>query len=111
MREHIIPSEIHSDDHRTSAQFDAAAWLETATERCVKNLAEDGWCCSKSADRVALEHPDPTRQIAGVFDYIETIRESGRQMGFEVLVNEESAIKWLLQNRPDWTWVQQLQER
>jgi len=105
-----IPAEIHSDDSRAGAQFDALPWFEAATETSVKDLAGCGWCCDYPADRVALDHPDPRREIATVFDYIETINDSGHaRIGYEVSVDPSAAMNWLKQNRPEWSWLDELE--
>jgi hypothetical protein len=108
----IIPAEIHSDDGRARAYFDALPWFESATEASVRELSECGWCCGHPANRVALNHPDPTRDIATVFDYIEKIIDSGHpRIGYEVLVDSSAAIKWIKQNRMDWLWIEELKSK
>ena len=104
----IIPAEIHSDDHRVRIDFDALPWFENATERQVLKLQDKDWCCSEPADRVAIEHPDPSKQIARVLDYCETISQTGDAMGFEVWVDPEAAARWLKANRQEWDWVSEL---
>ena len=105
-----ISAEIHSDDGKAGAHFDALPWFEAATETSVKELADCGWCCDYPANRVALDHPDPRREIATVFDYIETINDSGHsKIGYEVSVDPLAAIKWLKQNRPEWVWISELE--
>lgn len=110
MPKFTIPAEIHSDDHRVQVEFDALPWFETATENQVLSLRKGDWCCSIHADRVATEHPDPTKQIARVLDYCETITQTGDPMGFEVWVLHRAAITWLKANRSDWAWVVELED-
>jgi len=82
-----------------------------ATEASVKELADCGWCCCRAADRVARDHPDPRREIATVLDYIETINNSGHaKIGYEVSVDYSAAVQWLKQNRPEWSWIDELEQ-
>lgn len=110
MKNFTISAEIHSDDRRVQAEFDALPWFETATESQVLALRKGDWCCSMHADRVATEHPDPAKHIARVLDYCETITESGHTMGFEVWVVPAEAVRWLKANRTEWNWVAELED-
>jgi hypothetical protein len=108
MTPHEVPAEIVSDDQRVRFSFDAVPWLELATQRHILELHQQEWCCSRPADRVATDHPDPTKGIAKVLDYCDTISQSGDPMGYEVWVHPAAAVRWLKANRTEWSWVEEL---
>src|SRR5205823_1079481 len=52
-RRTMIRAEVHSDDHKVKASFDATAFFERATLEEVLGLAEIGWGGNYEADGVA----------------------------------------------------------
>ncbi len=93
---HLIATEIHSDDWRKDAAFDAAPWFVQATDKEILALAACEWGGDYAADQVALdlEHTNP--EVEKVLDYVRAVEG----MGFEVSIDASDARKWLRINRP-----------
>ncbi len=95
----MIRAEVHDDHFRTSSRFDATEWFEQARDEDILELAKIDWRGDKKADEVAeffeqrdLGEPETIDEVfkaTGVLD-----------VGFEVSIEEEDALKWIQANRP-----------
>lgn len=91
----VVPAEVHDDDYRTQADFDAAPWFEQATREDLVELADDDFKLSEAADAVAEFFEDRHPLVWDVF---------GRKgdCGFECAVDRKAALRWVKEHRPDW---------
>ena len=92
-----VPAEVHSDDHRLNARFNAADFLESATDKELLALAGCGWRNDYPADAVAQHFAASHSEIALVLNYV----CATRNMGFECSVDQTAALAWLAAYRPD----------
>lgn len=90
-----VQAEVHSDDHKAAASFDARLWFEQATDEDIRELAGIGWGGDYEADAVARYMEDRNEDVAGVFTYARTAA-----LGFECHVDEASALAYLAIRRP-----------
>lgn len=93
-----IRAEVHSDDFRATARFDAEPFFQQASDQDLIDLAEADWGGDEAADRVAREMEDhPGYEAVGrVLDYA----SDTRNCGFECHVHAQDAEAWLFANRP-----------
>lgn len=103
-RHNVVPrirvcAEVHSDDYRVQAGFDAAPWFAQASDEAIVRLADAEWGTGEAADVVAEHFMKTHVRIAFMFDYLDTFPE-GAAIGFECSVDPDSAKDWLKQNRP-----------
>lgn len=91
----VIPAEVHSDDHRHEAIFDALPWFEQASDDEIRGLAECDFGCDYAADVVAEFVEDLDPDVADVFEFKDA------EEGFECNVNRPAAMNWLKENRPE----------
>lgn len=94
----VIRAEVHSDDFRVTARFDAEPFFRQATDQDLLDLAAVEWGGDQAADRVAREMEgyqgyEPVRQV---MDYVRNTRDCG----FECHVHAQDAEAWLLAHRP-----------
>ena len=91
-----IQAEAHSDDQAVRIKFDALAWFRESSAENILALANCGWGGDYPADAVVL-HTQDGEQEKRLFSYL-TIHP---KMGFECHVNEDNAMAWLADNRPE----------
>jgi hypothetical protein len=91
-----IEAETHSDDRRFEVEFDARKWFEQASDEAILKLAEVNFGGDYPADDIAQWMAGHHPQIRDMFKYISVMDD----VGYEVYVNEESALAWLRHNRP-----------
>lgn len=100
----MIHAEVHSDDYVYETDFDATLWFQSATENEILALAKCEWGGDYPADAVAEFMSDHNTDIAEMFRYLERINRgyTGREgCGFECYVDEDDALGWLKENKPD----------
>ena len=99
----VIPAEVHTDDHVIGVKFDAVQWFQDADSRDIQSLAECGWGGDYPADAVAQYLVNFNPEIERLFNYLHAHNSSsvGEIIGFEVQVDEQAALSWLVSNRPD----------
>ena len=104
----IIRAEVHTDDHRAEASFDAVEWFEQASDQDIIDLAGCSWGGDYPADDVAEFMADHDSNVADVFKFLETYNRGPARdrQGFECHVNSDDAIRWLKEHKP--TLVPQL---
>jgi hypothetical protein len=95
----VIRAEVHDDDFRTSARFDATPWFEQASDKEIVDLAKIDWGGDLEADEVAeffegrdVGTPDT---VDDVFKAVNVL-----DVGFECSVEPDDAIRWVEKNRP-----------
>lgn len=95
----MIRAEVHDDEFRTSARFDATAWFEQASDKDILDLAKIDWRGDYAADVVAeffegynVGTPDTVDDVFKAVNVLDT--------GFEVSVEPEDAVRWVEKNRP-----------
>lgn len=91
----VIRAEVHSDDFKMQADFDATPWFMAASKGAIVELSECGWRGDYPADNVAQFMARQNPEVEKVLDYA-TLQS---EMGFECLVNEADAKAWLKENR------------
>ena len=97
----MIKAECHSDDYLIEVQFDATPWFEQAEDDEIQALIDCDWRGDYPADAVALHMQDQNKKLKALFEYVVAAKDIGDGMGFEVAVDETSALKWLKENRPE----------
>jgi hypothetical protein len=97
----LVAAEAHSDDHVTKAEFNAAWWLMTATDKEVLELAKCGWGCDYPADAVAkfMRHFD--YNLERMFAHIKNLIGTKDAPGFEVQIDAGTAVRFLIYYRPE----------
>lgn len=96
---HVIRAEMHDDEFRTSARFDATEWFEQASDKDILDLAEIDWREGPAADSIAeffegfhVGTPDTVDDVFRTVNVLDT--------DYEVSVEPEGAIRWVEKNRP-----------
>lgn len=98
----MIRAEVHSDDYKVEAKFDATKWFEQAIVNEIMALRMCDFGGDSPADAVALFMAEYDPQVARVFDYLEfkpTMPYSNDSVGFECHVDADDAIAWLSENQ------------
>jgi len=95
-----ISAECHSDDRVVEVEFDATRWFQEASVDDILDLARCGWRGDIPSDQVAIKMADVNEEIAEMFEYVHIVGKR-TTMGFECSVNEDDAMSWLADNRPD----------
>ena len=97
----MITSKCYSDDHQVEVEFDATDWFKQASTKEILDLSICDWGGDYASDDVALFYSTTT--TAPVFEHNnqKITRDRKDQIGFENRVNEEQALAWLTENRPD----------
>ena len=91
-----IQADAHSDDQAVYIKFDALAWFREVSAENILALAQCGWGGDYPADTVVL-YTRNNENEKRLFSYLHI----HPKMGFECHVNEESAMAWLADNRPE----------
>lgn len=98
----MIKAETHTDDRAVEVDFDATPYFQSNSDEVLAELFECGFAGDEPADQVAIELAESNPEIGAMFRYLEARnRASRKSIGFEVNVNEEDALAWLRQNRPN----------
>jgi hypothetical protein len=101
----MIRAEVHGDDHRAPASFDATPFFGQATLEDIQGLRAVGWGGDYEADRVAQFMGDQDGQVARVFHHLSfgpARPGSTDPVGFESHVCEEDVARRVKASRPDW---------
>jgi hypothetical protein len=95
----MIRAEVHDDEFRTSARFDATAWFEQASDKDILDLAKIDWRGDYAADCIAeffegrdVGTPDSVDDVFAAVNVLDT--------GYEVSVEPEDAMRWIEKHRP-----------
>lgn len=95
----MIRAEVHDDEFRTSARFDATLWFEQASDEEILELAKIDWRGDYQADAVAeffeghdVGTPDTVEDVFKAVNVLDT--------GYECSVEPEDAVRWVQANRP-----------
>lgn len=95
----MIRAEVHDDEFRTSARFDATGWFTQATDDEIVALAKIDWRGDKEADEVAeffeghnVGTPETIDEVFKAVNVLDT--------GYEVSIEPEDALRWVEKNRP-----------
>lgn len=102
-----VHAEVHDDGHYNKVEFDAALWFAQATDNQIIRLHDIGWTGDEPSDVVAEFFESRNEDIADVFNFCRATQNTRNQVGFECLVDEDSAMDWLKQHRPG-LWAQLL---
>ena len=98
----MIKARTYPDDHALEIDFDATPYLQNASIEDLQKLIACGFGGDYPADQVAITLSDTNEQIAAMFTYLEARNKASRKsIGFEVHVDEDQAIAWLAQHRPE----------
>jgi len=100
MKKIKIAAECHSDDYIYEVKFDAEEWFKQASADEIGDLILCDWRGDYPADEVALHMQQHDPRISELLTYVQKVGEF-KDMGFEVSVNEDDAIKWLKKHRPE----------
>ena len=96
-----VLAEVHSDDYRSEASFDARPILLQMEHGWLLDLARCDWGHDKPADDVALTAEKYDPDVRRVMEYVRTA-----EGGFECSMDGAEALAWLKDNRPDaWEWL------
>jgi hypothetical protein len=96
-----IEAEVHSDDRHYEVPFNAVPWFASATSQELADLKAEEWMNAEIADQVALAVEETDTKVADLFRYVRTANLPEDLSGFEVSVDEDSAMKWLEEHRPE----------
>lgn len=91
----MIRAEVHSDDYRKKATFDASKWFEEASDEEILALAACDFGGDYPADAVAEWFSDSNPNVSSVLDWAADHDECG----FECHVDESQAMAWLKKHR------------
>lgn len=95
-----VKAEAHTDDYVIQVDFDAKGYLSFAQPEDLVKLALCGWGGDYPADEVArheaLSFENEDMNI--LFGYLRLKRHG---LGYECHVDEETAMTWLLEHRPE----------
>jgi hypothetical protein len=96
-----IPAEVHSDDHKVTATFDALQYFSQASDDDLVALVDCGFGGDYPADEVAQFMAEFDEGVARVFTYLSFEPEHfGEKVGFECHVDQSPALRWIKSNRP-----------
>ena len=96
-----IPAEVHSDDHKAAASFDALHYFIQASDEDLVALVQCEFGGDYPADALAQHMADLNEDVGGVFTYLSFGPENfGEKVGFECHVEERPAILWIKHRRP-----------
>jgi hypothetical protein len=96
-----IPAEVHSDDHKAKAEFDAVLYFEQADDNDLVELVRCDCSGDYPADEVAQHMADLNEDVGNVFTYLSFGPEQfGEKVGFECSVEQKQALAWIKANRP-----------
>ena len=96
-----IPAEVHSDDHKVTANFDAVAYFVQASDDELVGLVDCGFGGDYPADEVAQFMADLDEGVERVFMYLSFEPEHfGEKVGFECHVDQRPALLWIKAHRP-----------
>jgi len=100
----MILAEIHTDDYKCSAFFDATSFFEQAAAEEIIGLKAIGWGGNHQADAIALFMLERDAGVTRVFRYLDenVTRSNGLPVGFECHVCEEDVVCWVRANRATW---------
>jgi hypothetical protein len=91
----------HSDDWVHEVQFDASPWFAQASDDEIRALHDIGYCGDSAADEVLLFFEDQIAAVGALVEYCRRSQEHGREgVGFECVVEERAALRWLNAHRP-----------
>ncbi|MFZ3482186.1 hypothetical protein [Sphingomonas sp. 3-13AW] len=96
-----IKAETYSDDRAVEVNFDALRWFEQASDEEILELARCEWGGDYPADAVAQHFEGAHGEVTEMFEHIAHMQNTRNPIGFECHVNEDDAMAWLLQNKPD----------
>jgi hypothetical protein len=105
---HPIPAELHADDGGATANFDAAAFFEQASDEDLVELGKLQWESSYESDAIAEFMNGKDQGVTDVYDYREQHPQqlNGDTNGFDVHLDAAAAEAWLEANRPHlFPWI------
>ena len=98
-----ISAECHTDDRIYEITFDAVHWFRQATDKEILALYHCGWNRDYPADSVAQFSSDYYTKVADMFEYLDVRNKgqggTGDTVGFECVVDDGPAMKWLKEKR------------
>lgn len=93
-----IQAEVHTGDLMVKVEFNAVAWFEFALPQSIVALAKCGWGGNYAISHtVAMHMTDHNEDVKRMFTYLSIAKD----VGYECHVNEESAMAWLKEHRPE----------
>ena len=99
-----VMAEVHSDDRKFEATFDATAWFVQADEGSILDLANCGWGGDLPADWVAKHFDGKDPGVTKVFAYLKLEPHmdgpDSDPVGFECHVEPEDARGWIKATLP-----------
>lgn len=98
---------FYTDDRVQDFEFDAAAWLQSASDQAITALLGCGLGGDYPADEIAYWMETRDAAFKEAFVYLGALQKARRECGFEVRVEAESFGRWVQENRPDLlaTWL------
>lgn len=96
-----IPAEVHSDDHKVQAAFDALPYFMQASDDDLFELGFCGFGGDYPADAVAQYVANSDEGVGRVFTYLSFEPENfGKRVGFECYIEKLPATEWIREHRP-----------
>ena len=98
-----VSAKVHSDDYVFDIAFDATPWFEQASDEEILVLAKCDFGGDYPADAVADFFENSNPEVTDMFDYIHAHNKSDvvEHIGFECYVDEDEAMAWLVENKPE----------
>ncbi|MBS1722526.1 MAG: hypothetical protein JSS66_05905 [Armatimonadetes bacterium] len=94
----MIRAEVHDDEFKLTARFDATPWFAQASDDDILDLAIIGWRGDAPADKVAEFFEGMPTGEPSVDDVFASARQ--HDCGFDVSVEPNDALTWVKANRP-----------
>jgi hypothetical protein len=88
-----------SDDHVIEYDFDCTEAIADINKKTLEVIIQEDWGLCEETDRIANWYADT--RTNRLFTYLQTI-EGQKEYGFEVRVDQASALRWLEENRAEW---------
>lgn len=98
-----VKAKFWTDDHVFEVEFDATAYLATASDADLTAIMQVGFCGDDCTDAVALYFSDKglNEELVDAFTYLGAMQKAKRrdQIGFECEVDREDYLRWMSAHR------------
>lgn len=95
-----VQAEVHDDAFINTFDFDAAPWFAQASDEAILALHAIGWRGDDAADAVAQFAAKDIFEVDAIISICRGSQGTRAALGFECVVDEDSAMAWLKAHRP-----------
>lgn len=97
----MVSAEVHTDHRTLTAHFDASHALGALSGEDLRDLASREFRSCEAADQIAYQECERgNADVAFLLDFCRVTHRTRQPQGFEVSVNEDEMMAWLLHHRP-----------